>query len=426
MADVKREQELAERRKNEPVPDLAQDHLVRKIFSKFRKPSDGGAPSLSISSRPGSSLPHIPAIQDVEKGEMPQPSQTQEAHKPKQTVSETESRGSSGFSGLSKTSKWASALANVTPTNASVASQPAFTSVDNSRQYKSEFIDSEIMDRQSSDRDDQNMGAVRRTELVCKKSEHIHVVKDIRPPTQGNKWPRVPTSGSARPETIEESNEPQESDSKKMPQISTEGESSKTSDSTKVVIQPKSINSTDYQQIIASLIDMRIDLKLEIQKLSNKVTKIDEHISEIVKKLSAFNLQTEDNNNITITTATKLTKPVSVISANNIIDENEDNIEDSNSTKIKTDLSKKDVKEVKEVSKSADKSGNRSASRTTPIVPLRTINTSSSRRPDTKSQKQVSDNSNNESEEMRAMLENEIAEQDVEMTDDDQDLTSKL
>ncbi len=416
------------------MPDLAQDHLVRKIFSKFRKPSDGGAPSLSISSRPGSSLPHIPAIQDVEKGEMPQPSQAQEAHKPKQTASESESRGSSGLSGISKTSKWASALANVTTTNASVAAvasvapQPSFTSVDNTRSIKSELIDSEIMDR-DRDRDDQNMGAVRRTELVCKKSEHIHVVKDIRPPTQGNKWPRVPTSGSARPETIEESNEPQEGDSKKMPQISTEGESSKTSDSTKVVIQPKSINSADYQQIIASLIDMRIDLKLEIQKLSNKVTKIDEHISEIVKKLSAFNLQTEDNNNITITTssttASKSTKPVSVISTNNIIDENVDNIclEDSNLTKIKSDLSKKDVKEV---SKSADKSGTRSASRTTPIVPLRTINTSSSRRSDTKLQKQVSDNSNNGSEEMRAMLENEIAEQDVEITDDDQDLTSKL
>ena len=38
VADIKSEQELAERRKNDPVPDLAQDHLVRKIFSKFRKP----------------------------------------------------------------------------------------------------------------------------------------------------------------------------------------------------------------------------------------------------------------------------------------------------------------------------------------------------------------------------------------------------
>lgn len=46
-----------------------------------------------------------------------------------------------------------------------------------------------------------------------------------------------------------------------------------------VIIHPKSINNIDYQQIVASLIDMRVDLKLEIQKLSNRVNKIDEHIA---------------------------------------------------------------------------------------------------------------------------------------------------
>ncbi|XP_033342344.2 potassium voltage-gated channel protein ether a go-go isoform X6 [Megalopta genalis] len=37
VADVRREKELAERRKNEPQMDQAQDHLVRKIFSRFRR-----------------------------------------------------------------------------------------------------------------------------------------------------------------------------------------------------------------------------------------------------------------------------------------------------------------------------------------------------------------------------------------------------
>lgn len=37
VADVKREKELAERRKNEPQLATNQDHLVRKIFSKFRR-----------------------------------------------------------------------------------------------------------------------------------------------------------------------------------------------------------------------------------------------------------------------------------------------------------------------------------------------------------------------------------------------------
>ncbi|XP_031786210.1 potassium voltage-gated channel protein eag isoform X15 [Nasonia vitripennis] len=37
VADVRREKELAEKRKNEPQLDQSQDHLVRKIFSRFRR-----------------------------------------------------------------------------------------------------------------------------------------------------------------------------------------------------------------------------------------------------------------------------------------------------------------------------------------------------------------------------------------------------
>jgi len=37
VSDVKKEQELAERQKNDPALNQTQDHLVRKLFSKFRK-----------------------------------------------------------------------------------------------------------------------------------------------------------------------------------------------------------------------------------------------------------------------------------------------------------------------------------------------------------------------------------------------------
>ncbi|ELU12909.1 hypothetical protein CAPTEDRAFT_198709 [Capitella teleta] len=40
VADVKRERELAEKRKNEPPLELASDHPVRKLISRFRKMSD--------------------------------------------------------------------------------------------------------------------------------------------------------------------------------------------------------------------------------------------------------------------------------------------------------------------------------------------------------------------------------------------------
>uniref|UniRef100_T1IIG6 Potassium voltage-gated channel protein eag n=1 Tax=Strigamia maritima TaxID=126957 RepID=T1IIG6_STRMM len=48
VADVKRERELAERRKNEPLQEISQDHLVRKLFSRFRKSSDSRAGSVAL------------------------------------------------------------------------------------------------------------------------------------------------------------------------------------------------------------------------------------------------------------------------------------------------------------------------------------------------------------------------------------------
>lgn len=59
VADVKREKELAERRKNEPQLPQNQDHLVRKIFSKFRR-----TPQLQSGSKEAGSS----GQSDVEKG----------------------------------------------------------------------------------------------------------------------------------------------------------------------------------------------------------------------------------------------------------------------------------------------------------------------------------------------------------------------
>lgn len=61
VADVRREKELAERRKNEPQLDQNQDHLVRKIFSKFRR-DRAPAQTQAIQGSQGQTSP------DVEKG----------------------------------------------------------------------------------------------------------------------------------------------------------------------------------------------------------------------------------------------------------------------------------------------------------------------------------------------------------------------
>uniref|UniRef100_A0A1B0D1M0 Uncharacterized protein n=1 Tax=Phlebotomus papatasi TaxID=29031 RepID=A0A1B0D1M0_PHLPP len=59
VADVKREKELAERRKNEPQLATNQDHLVRKIFSKFRR-----TPQATSESKDGNATQS-----DAEKGD---------------------------------------------------------------------------------------------------------------------------------------------------------------------------------------------------------------------------------------------------------------------------------------------------------------------------------------------------------------------
>ncbi|XP_053952185.1 potassium voltage-gated channel protein eag isoform X9 [Anastrepha ludens] len=60
VADVKREKELAERRKNEPQLPQNQDHLVRKIFSKFRR-----TPQVQTGSKEA-----VSGQSDVEKGDV--------------------------------------------------------------------------------------------------------------------------------------------------------------------------------------------------------------------------------------------------------------------------------------------------------------------------------------------------------------------
>lgn len=267
MADVKREQELAERRKHDPQPtDLAQDHLVRKIFSKFRKPSDAG--SAFATPRPSALLSKVtPKIHsDMELGKTPDL---------KITGHDSDTEVKAPIKPKIGISRWAASLAGDKTTTPAIGTENAAAITE------------------KEDKEDAAESASRRTELVCRKSEHIHVVKDIRPPTQGNKWPKV--SSSARPETIEETSET--APDKQLPT----GQDSTTATGTKqqvtsktaagvvstavTTVQPKPVTSADLQQLIATLIDMRIDLKLEIQKLNNRINIIDQHMEDMAKKL---------------------------------------------------------------------------------------------------------------------------------------------
>lgn len=68
VADVRRERELMEKRKCEPQLEQAQDHLVRKIFSRFRRErSVAAAPAPRVAPTP---VP-APPTPDPERGEPP-------------------------------------------------------------------------------------------------------------------------------------------------------------------------------------------------------------------------------------------------------------------------------------------------------------------------------------------------------------------
>merc|ERR1719510_2813937 len=64
VSDVRKERELAEKRKNDPVLNQTQDHLVRKLFSKFKKSGVG-----IESGAGGGPTPQPPRGGDSERGE---------------------------------------------------------------------------------------------------------------------------------------------------------------------------------------------------------------------------------------------------------------------------------------------------------------------------------------------------------------------
>lgn len=195
VADVKREKELAERRKNEPLQELSQDHLVRKIFSKFKRngshESRSGAGGGGSSSGGGGSGGGGES-RDVEKG--PNVEKTEIRANP-------QSAQSAESSGPKSTTKW------------TVTQDPA--------------DDKENAPADNVQKDVQKTGT-----------------------RSFSKWSRVLT----KEPTIEEESPPKEEDL-----------------------------SADYQKILANLVDLRVDLKLEMQRLNSKICRVDEQIGHLLR-----------------------------------------------------------------------------------------------------------------------------------------------
>lgn len=250
---------------------------MRKIFSKFRKPSDAGV--AFASGRPGSSqvqkmLSNIKAAaaaaatSDPESGGQPR-DRTDSLALPTTTGkggattsgdhSDSESRASTA---KSKLSKWTSALTA----------------------GEKEQTDAKDAGDESSGPGGGKSGG-RRTELVCRKSEHIQVVKDIRPPTQGNKWPKLPVT--ARPETIDEGDTEGGGGAQLIAGTGSggQGASGQARSSVTSLIGKGQVSAQDFQQLLSTLLEIKVDLKSEIHKLNQRINKIDVHVDCISQKM---------------------------------------------------------------------------------------------------------------------------------------------
>lgn len=211
VSDVKRERELAERRKHEPLQELSQDHLVRKIFSKFRR--NGSYENRGLSGGGSGSS-------DIEKGPNPETAQTSETTNKSSSprVAQVNETGT-----VKCTTKW------------TVTKDPG---------------------------DDK--------ENASSPSENVPqsvVKKDI--PKTGNrslsKWSRV----LAKEPTIEE-------------EIFT------------VPAATRGVEEeSEYQKILANLVDLRVDLKLEMQRLNCKICRVDDQIGQLIRLVKTPTLPNE-------------------------------------------------------------------------------------------------------------------------------------
>ncbi|XP_003738588.1 potassium voltage-gated channel protein eag-like [Galendromus occidentalis] len=277
VSDVKREKELAERRKNEPLQELSQDHLVRKIFSKFRKASTvdqqhrppsidlekgnmtasfpaGGETPASNPVHPGhpaSHAPHVPLPRNVSinVSEPPAPSALHPSAGP-------------------KLSRWAALRSDSkenTGTTAAAATPTTTTITTTSSTGAPEVAEKEGTDSAASKGSSKvstgNGGGQTPSQAA----------------TRFSKWGK--TMASSRHETIEES----------AGEISVSSDQSTGATRVPAIMAAPSSGQqvaphADYQQVLANLVDMRIDLKMELGRIHQKITKIDHSLEEFLHR----------------------------------------------------------------------------------------------------------------------------------------------
>ncbi|KAL1454965.1 hypothetical protein WDU94_009092, partial [Cyamophila willieti] len=247
VADVRREKELAERRKHEPQLDQNQDQLVRKIFSKFRR--DRAAQSQAPAATPETTAA------DVEKG-VTGASSTELVPKPPAIKSSSHSeRGEMSCPVLvtkpkppgSRSAKWGRLLGSSSVESGSETATSKFPPG---------------APKESS---------VLRLPTGGTNGSGNKIFPKLQKVTATSSGPLHSPSGLRREKTIDESIEAEEATPKP--------------ESGLVVYQPKSTSPDKYKEIITNIMDFKVDVKLEVQRLNQKIARMEELLGEIVNRL---------------------------------------------------------------------------------------------------------------------------------------------
>lgn len=258
LADVKREKELAEKRKNDPPLELSSDHPVRKLISRFRKISDH---KLTVNVDAEHNTPNniAPVANHTAGG----------ANSVAKVINVSERRASSAGkqNAVLGASKWGRLIAGAAQADAKSGTPVDGATPNNAKQ--------------------ENAPAAPR-------------------PKPASKWGKLlgkPATIEEGPEDDAESKGPTKSKSNlrhkdgtsvisgalKLSRSQEEGESSSDAPVTQRDVTCSiggASNLSTEQHVIASLYDIKMEIKEEIDTLNQKMNKIDSQISEILRYFS--------------------------------------------------------------------------------------------------------------------------------------------
>lgn len=252
MADVKKEKELAEKRKNDPPLELSNDHPVRKLISRFRKMGDNKGLDLekgsstkvfNIGDRPLSATKII-------------------------NVSENPSTTNSIPKLGGGASKWGKLLAGTANTEQKSNNINAYKLPETSAQ---EEVGKKPVENNKERNNDSSRSIIRHVAKLNKVLEHDPpAVEEANEEEQKSNLKKTESLDSG----ILKSN-------KTLDQISNSSDGSQCSRH-----NTGGTLSAAEQQMLTSLYDIRLEFKEEMELMHQKMNRIDEQISEILRMFS--------------------------------------------------------------------------------------------------------------------------------------------